>query len=94
MSKKSILDMSAIEAKDFFLEQKTYCNINLPEYFNFHNVLRELDIKCNEVSDISGLYNPAKIRKEENVNYTLYANKDGNLSWRPLQIIHPFVYLI
>lgn len=86
--------MSAIEAKEFFLEQKTYCNINLPEYFNFHNVLKELDIKCNEVSDISNLYSPAKIRKEENVNYTLYANKDGNLSWRPLQIIHPFVYLV
>ncbi|GET46597.1 RNA-directed DNA polymerase [Capnocytophaga felis] len=94
MSKKSILDMSAIEAKDFFLEQKTYCNINLPEYFNFSNILKKLDEKCNEYSNISDLYNFTKLKESENVNYTLYANKDGNLSWRPLQIIHPFVYLV
>lgn len=27
------------------------------------------------------------------VNHLIYANKDGKLSWRPLQIIHPLVYV-
>ncbi|WP_318256271.1 RNA-directed DNA polymerase [Rodentibacter caecimuris] len=29
----------------------------------------------------------------DDVNYLLYANKDGKLSWRPLQIINPLVYV-
>lgn len=41
----------------------------------------------NELSDLQ------KIKNLDNVNYTLYANKDGKLSWRPLQIIHPLVYV-
>lgn len=31
--------------------------------------------------------------KLDDVNYLIYANKDGKLSWRPLQIIHPLVYV-
>lgn len=29
----------------------------------------------------------------DDVNHLIYANKDGKLSWRPLQLIHPLVYV-
>src|SRR5207244_1315714 len=32
-------------------------------------------------------------RDHENVNHSLYNNKDGKYAWRPLQIIHPAIYI-
>lgn len=29
----------------------------------------------------------------ENVNYTIYSNKDGRYAWRPFQLIHPAIYV-
>ena len=34
-----------------------------------------------------------KLSDEMNVNHKILANKDGNYAWRPLQIIHPLVYV-
>ena len=39
MRRKSILEMSHEEAKKFFLKDKSYCNIDLPEYFSFAKLL-------------------------------------------------------
>ena len=93
---KNILSLSAKEAKEFFLKEESYFNGDLPSYFKFDCLLREIS---NELKDhkLSDYYNPdLKPHDCEDVNYTLITNKDGRYAWRPLQLIHPafYVYLV
>ncbi|MEE3416609.1 MAG: RNA-directed DNA polymerase [Prevotella sp.] len=101
---KNILDMSASEARRFFLKQESFCNIGLPQYFNFQKLLDGLSVALEGkdysyqdpsskhrkiISDIWDL-NPGSCH---DVNYLFLQNKDGRLSWRPLQIINPVLYV-
>lgn len=95
MSRKSILEMSHEEAKEFFLKDKSYCNIDLPEYFSFSKLLGKVSKAVDDnAKDISSFYSERDLRNCEKVNHILFANKDGKLSWRPLRIIHPFLYVL
>ena len=100
----NILDLSASEARRFFLKQESFCNIGLPQYFNFQKMLDGLSAALEGkkysyqnpsskykdiISDIWDL-RPGECR---NVNYLFLQNKDGRLSWRPLQIINPVLYV-
>ena len=92
---KSVLEMDHIEAYDFFLKTESYISFKLPSYFDFKSVLAlaeqelikancELKCVCNGIS---------KLSDSEDVNYMLLMNKDNDMSWRPLQIIHPILYV-
>ena len=94
MRRKSILEMSHEEAENFFLKDKSYCNIDLPEYFSFTKLLGKISKAVDKAQDISAFYSESNLRNCEKVNHILFANKDGKLSWRPLQIIHPFLYVL
>lgn len=88
---KTILEISNTEAKAFFLTQKAYCSIDLPAYFDFQPLL-------NNLSSIIGDKQSKDIRQKkpndiESVNYKFYSNKDGRYDWRPLQLIHPALYI-
>lgn len=52
MCRKSILEMSHEEAENFFLEDKSYCNIGRPEYFSFARLLGKISKALNKVQDI------------------------------------------
>lgn len=41
MSRKSILELNANEARQFFLKHESYCNIDLPKYFSFSELLEK-----------------------------------------------------
>ena len=90
--------MSHKEAEEFFLKDKSYCSIDLPDYFSFSKLLTDISDAIDEikngVTNISSFYDKKKLKNTEEVNHTLFANKDGKLSWRPLQIIHPFLYVL
>lgn len=88
-----ILKLSHDEARKFFLQHQSYCNIDLPKYFSFTELLEKLshELSTHTLQSIS--ISKSEMAKSENVNYLMYANKDGKLSWRPLQIIHPVVYV-
>ena len=92
MSRKSILELNANEARQFFLKHESYCNIDLPKYFSFSELLEKIS---NEYSgkSLGDFSDKKKMTNLDDVNYLLYANKDGKLSWRPLQIINPLVYV-
>ena len=92
MSRKSILELDANEARKFFLKHESYCNIDLPKYFSFSELLEKIS---NEYSgkSLGDFSDKKKMTNLDDVNYLLYANKDGKLSWRPLQIINPLVYV-
>jgi len=88
---KSLLEMSHLEARSFFLKQQRYCNFPLPKYFEFEELLRQLskEIHKKETGTIK-VKNP---RNFEDINHTILHNKDGKLDWRPLQLIHPVLYV-
>lgn len=93
MSKSiSILSLDNQGARKFFLKSESYCNVLLPPYFYFDTLLQELD-RYLENKDLYNICNKNKLISSSNVNYTLYTNKDGNLSWRPFQLINPIMYV-
>ena len=89
-AERSVLDMSAIEAHTFFLKPESYCRIELPPYFDFRPVLRQV-AKFLASKPLSSL--KLKPGRCEDVNYTIYSNKDGRYAWRPFQLIHPVIYV-
>ena len=88
---KTILELSNTEAKAFFLKQKAYCGIELPQYFDFQPLLDGLrkSIGDKDLKEIQ----EKKTDDIEDVNYKFYSNKDGRFDWRPLQLINPALYV-
>jgi hypothetical protein len=48
MSRKSILELNATEVRKFFLKYESYCNIGLPKYFSFSELLEKISNKYSE----------------------------------------------
>lgn len=88
---RSILELSCEEARSFFLKQESYCTIDLPPYFHFDELLNGI-VKVLEGKNLSDLQSQ-KPRDVEGVNYLILNNKDGRHAWRPLQLIHPVLYV-
>jgi hypothetical protein len=104
---KTIIELSDIEAKQYFLKQESYCNIDLPKYFVFNDLLKSLSTKIAN-QDINTICQKRQKDKKDtekqkselvlpkifdNVNYTFYHNKDGKFAWRPSQLINPALYV-
>lgn len=87
---RSILDMSASQARAFLLKPESYCNIDLPVYFTFAPLLVAVSKELLGHSLASMSSNP---REHEGVNYAMLSNKDGRHAWRPLQLVHPALYI-
>lgn len=91
---KSVLEMSSQEAEVFFLKDESYHNIPLPSYFSFSNLLDKLNKLIDKYkNNLNDFFNIYEAMKKYDVNYTIYGNKDGKLSYRPLQLIHPLIYV-
>jgi hypothetical protein len=88
---KPVLKMTNEEAREYYMSPKRYCTFDLPSYIDFSKVLIEAD---KYIKDGNGHRNGSKkVRELDDVNYRLLANKDGSYAWRPLQIIHPVLYV-
>ena len=99
---KRVLDFSHTDARKFFLKEESYYNFDLPKYFVFEELLEQIsqEIKEKSLSDyygksvnISGKEKLARPCDYENVNHRFLNNKDGKFAWRPLQLIHPAIYV-
>lgn len=88
---KRVTEMTATEARAFFLDPKRYCSIELPEYFSFRKALQAASQWLRGCTLTPGEIGQAK--KCEGVNHLLLSNKDGRHAWRPLQLIHPVLYV-
>lgn len=84
---ENVLGLPHNEAKEFFLQPDSFCNIDLPKYFSFTSILTFL--KQRNIDTIKTKY----ARKYSDVNYTLFCNKDGKYAWRPTQILNPVIYV-
>jgi RNA-directed DNA polymerase len=89
-TERSILEMTSSQARAFLLKPESYCNVDLPVYFQFGNLLSAVskELRGKTLSSMS-----AKPREHESVNYSMLSNKDGRHAWRPFQLIHPALYV-
>lgn len=89
-----ITELNNEDARRYLLNSDSYCNFNLPCYFNFQPLLDKL-AACSDIPEtpnkdfLGRLYD----LEQDKVNHVLYTNKDGKLAWRPLQLINPIAYV-
>lgn len=76
----SLLELDCEKAKAFFLKPNSYCTIDLPPYFVFSNLLKNLSTELGKKT-LESIWIKDEIKKLDDVNYILYTNKDGDLSW-------------
>jgi RNA-directed DNA polymerase len=88
---RAILDLTCDQAKVFLLKQESYCRIDLPPYFHFTALLSKVDDALIG-HNLSDLWSDSP-RNCEGVNHLILNNKDGRHAWRPLQLIHPALYV-
>ncbi len=98
MKSVEITKLKCKQARDFFIEDKNYVNFDIPPYFHFNGLLKKLLplIEGKQLSDICRKNNESKPdspKNYEKVNYLFLDNKDGAYAWRPLQLIHPLLYV-
>lgn len=89
-TERSVLELTAKQARSFFLKPESYFQLDLPPYFDFGRVLRPVANILATKPLASFKFKP---RDLDSVNYTLYSNKDGRFAWRPFQLIHPAIYV-
>jgi len=87
----SVTNLSSEEARKFFLKEESYCSIDLPPYLGFEQVLSSVTAKLD--GKLLSDFQKQKPRDYENLNYTIFCNKDGKFAWRPLELIHPAIYV-
>ncbi len=86
-----IIELSSADARAHFLTGSSYFNGDFPRYIGFEPVLQAVAAVLNG-GDYHG-FKSAKPYELPNVNYSFTANKDGRLAWRPLELIHPALYV-
>ena len=91
---RSILDLDAKDAKKFFLKNESYCNIDLPSYFDFGKLLNSISNKLGDKSLESYYANKNKRPAYfDDVNHIIVGNKDGKYTWRSFSLINPILYV-
>lgn len=87
----TVLELSNEKARKFFMDPQSYGSTELPPYFDFSKILNVAESQAGTVQLSKAILKRAS--DVEGVNYTLVDNKDGKYAWRPLQFIHPFLYV-
>lgn len=88
---KKLIELSCEEARKHFLKGSSYFNGDMPSYISFEPILTDV------AAVLSGGRYTTMVSASPNdfpgVNYNFLANKDGRLAWRPLELIHPAIYV-
>lgn len=88
---KFLVNFSSKEAKSFFLKGSSYFNGDFPEYISFEPILSDVAKLLGSKSFQD--FQSAKPGEFDDVNYNFTSNKDGKFAWRPLELIHPVIYV-
>lgn len=88
---KKIVELSNEEARQHFLKGSSYFNASLPSYINFEPILTNVTAVLNEGNYAA--FKSANPYDFSGVNYNFLSNKDGKFAWRPLELIHPAIYV-
>ena len=90
--RRSITVLSCVEARAFLLKGEEYCDLDLPKYFQFSNLLNDV-ANVLEGKNISDFMCRKKARNLDRVNHVVFNNKDGRYAWRRFELIHPALYV-
>ena len=90
---RSIIELSCGDAQKFFLKQESYCTIDLPQYFNFDDLLSDVYQEFGGKSLYEFRQKDPRPRAFDDINHVIVNNKDGRYAWRPLELIHPALYI-
>ncbi len=88
---KKLIDLSNEEARKHFLKGSSYFNADIPSYISFEPILTDVAAVLNGGSYTA--FESANPSNFPDVNYNFLANKDGKFAWRPLELIHPAIYV-
>lgn len=88
---KKLIDLSNEEARKHFLKGSSYFNGDMPSYISFEPILTDVAAVLNGESYAA--FKSANPNDFPGVNYNFLANKDGKFAWRPLELIHPAIYI-
>lgn len=96
MKKDNVLNLKHKEARNFFLKEESYCNIDLPPYFTFSSLLHQINdfFDKQKKATIDTLKEYCELKKIHETSYKIFTNKDGKYDWRPLELIHPLLYVV
>lgn len=90
---KSILELSATEAQNFFFEPRSFSRIDLPGYICFKKLLENTRSVLHRKPLKSTFKAGDAPHNYDGVNYTIISNRDGKYAWRPFALIHPALYV-
>lgn len=92
---KTILNLSYIKARQYFMESQNYCNMQLPVYVDFKPVLDYVQ-KVIGNRELNAILKDRKRMPSdmEGVNHSILVKKDAQYSYRPIQLINPFLYYL
>lgn len=88
---KKLIDLSNEEARKHFLKGSSYFNADIPSYISFEPILTDVAAVLNGGSYTA--FKSADPNDFADANYNFLANKDGKFAWRPLELIHPAIYI-
>jgi hypothetical protein len=88
---KKLIELSNEEARTHFLKGSSYFNGDLPSYISFEPILIDVERVLN--GKVYTGFKSTDPSRFGYVNYGLLANKDGKFGWRPLELIHPAIYV-
>lgn len=89
---KLFFDLTADEAKALLMTSAHYHNFELPEYFNFDNVLNHVQNTVGDRPYTECLHQSIDINRCHGVNIDILLNKDGHYAVRPLTLCNPYLY--
>ncbi|MDE6329079.1 MAG: RNA-directed DNA polymerase [Muribaculaceae bacterium] len=87
-----ILDLSAQEALDALMSNDFYFTTELPEYFDFSEVLKYAADSIGSKSLDECINGDCRPESVDGVNLDVISNKDGRYAVRPLTLANPFLY--
>lgn len=93
-NRRSVLKMKNYQARKFFLKNENYCDLRLPAYFRFDELLDEIASATEGKSILDFCHEKRMVKKFDDINHVLFNNKDGKYAWRPMSLIHPFIYVL
>lgn len=88
---RKIIELSNDEARAHFLKGSSYFNSDLPPYLSFDPILKNVANVLGKKQFSNFISSKPWILP--GVNYSFLSNKDGRLAWRPLELIHPAIYV-
>ena len=91
-AKRNILSLSHEEAMDFFLTSERFHGFELPEYFNFNEILIFVKERVGNIPYEDCLAEGFTPDNMNEVNLDILLNKDGKYAVRPIVLANPYLY--